>query len=155
MASSPASPVPKPSPNNWPPLWRAVLLQTGSLICLGGLLSYAVIALDLKWAPLGSIRELPVKEARSHPADFVWIDVRHPDRFASAHVPGAIHFDEANPKTSLEAIRHNWKAGGKLCVYGEGTGSERALRVARSLKSEFATREVYLLEGGWASWPLP
>jgi hypothetical protein len=58
-------------------------------------------------------------------------------------------------EASLEAVRRVWKSNRKLGVYGEGIGSDRAERVAKLLKTELGTREVYLLEGGWAAWPRP
>jgi rhodanese-related sulfurtransferase len=96
-----------------------------------------------------------MKEARSKQAEFLWVDVRNPERFESAHIPGAIHFSEAEAEASAAAVRRVWRPGRKLAVYGEGIGSERAERVAKSLKAVLGTREVYLLEGGWAAWPRP
>jgi len=84
---------------------------------------------------------------------FVWVDVRNPERFESAHIPDAIPFDEANATEGLARIKSVLGAGKKVVVYGEGTGSDRALRVARMIKQELRTKEVALLEGGWASWP--
>ena len=98
---------------------------------------------------------MTVKEAQSNQTNFVWVDVRNPERYESAHIPGAVHFSEAEAEASLKAVRSVWKAGRKLGVYGEGIGSDRAERVAKSLKAALGTREVYLLEGGWAAWPRP
>jgi rhodanese-related sulfurtransferase len=136
-------------------LWKSVLTQTAVLTTASCLLSYGIIRWELEWPPPGSVRKLHVKEARARQTDFVWVDVRNSERFESAHIPGAIHFNEADSKASLDAVRRAWKANKKLGVYGEGTGSERAQRVAVLLKAQLATREIYLLEGGWASWPMP
>jgi rhodanese-related sulfurtransferase len=132
---------------------RASLSQAGILVLAAGLLSYTTIALDLRWTPAKTAGELSVKEARARQSDFIWVDVRNPERFENAHIPGAIHFDEANELDGIESIRRQWNKARKLCVYGEGIGSARAERVARLLKTALATREVYLLEGGWAAWP--
>jgi rhodanese-related sulfurtransferase len=153
-------PVPKTHPAKTEQLrgrtiWKSVLSQTAILTTASCILSYGVVRWDLKWRPPGAVRELRIKEARARLTEFVWVDVRNSERFESAHIPGAIHFSEAEPDAALDAIRVAWKAGKKLGVYGEGTGSERAQRVSALLKAQLATREVYLLEGGWASWPLP
>jgi rhodanese-related sulfurtransferase len=118
-------------------------------------LTYATIAFDLRWSPPKALREVGIKEARSKQTEFVWVDVRNSERFESAHIPGAVHFSEAEAEAGLEAVRRVWKSSRKLGVYGEGIGSDRAERVAKLLKTELGTREVYLLEGGWAAWPRP
>ena len=136
-------------------LARAACLQAGLLVLGACLLTYATIKFDLRWSPPKTVREVGINEARSKQAEFVWVDVRNPERFESAHIPGAVHFSEATAEASLEAVRRVWKSNRKLGVYGEGIGSDRAERVAKLLKTELGTREVYLLEGGWAAWPRP
>jgi rhodanese-related sulfurtransferase len=136
-------------------LVRAAFGQTVFLVAGACLVSYAVLSFDLKWRPPRSLREVTTKEARSRQTDFVWVDVRNPERFESAHIPGAVHFSETEAEASMESVRRVWKTGKKLGVYGEGIGSDRAERVAKSLKTALGTREVYLLEGGWAAWPRP
>ncbi len=136
-------------------LARAAFGQTVFLVAGACLVSYAIISFDLKWRPPRSLREVTSKVAHSRQTDFVWVDVRNPERFESAHIPGAVHFSEAEAEAGVAAVRLVWKAGKKLGVYGEGIGSDRAERVAKSLKTALGTREVYLLEGGWAAWPRP
>jgi rhodanese-related sulfurtransferase len=134
-------------------LLRASLWQTTILVAAAGALSFATIVLDLRWNPPKSTGEISIKEARAQQARLVWVDVRNPERFDNAHIPGALRFDETETEAGIEAVRKVWKKGRKLCVYGEGIGSARAERVVKLLKSAFDTREVYLLEGGWAAWP--
>lgn len=136
-----------------PALLRASLLQTGFLLLVACLLAYATDALHLQWSPPKALRELGVKEARARQAEIVWVDVRNPERFESAHIPGAIHFNEADAEAGTRAVRRYWTTGRKVCVYGEGIGSVRAERVAKLLKTALGSGEVYLLEGGWAAWP--
>lgn len=137
----------------WRPLVRASLRQAAVLVAVAVALSYATIALDLRWNPPKTTEEISITEAQAQQARLVWVDVRHPERFENAHIPGALPFDEAETEAGIEAVRRVWKRGQKLCVYGEGTGSARAERVVKLLKSALETREVYLLEGGWAAWP--
>lgn len=134
---------------------RAACGQALFLVLVASVFSYATFALGLRWSPPKSVRELPLREARARQAELVWVDVRNLDRFENAHMPGAVHFNETETGASIENVRRTWKPGRKVCVYGEGIGSERAERVAKMLKTELGTREVYVLEGGWAAWPRP
>ena len=92
-------------------------------------------------------------EARAHVREYTWVDVRSAERFEKAHIPDAISFDESNISEGLERVKAIRVRGGKIVVYGEGTGSDRAARVARLLKKELQTKDIALLEGGWAAWP--
>jgi rhodanese-related sulfurtransferase len=154
MGSPASGPLPVTHKNGGE-LARAACSQAGLLVLGACLLTYATIAFDLRWSPPKALREVGISEARSKQTEFVWVDVRNPERFESAHIPGAVHFSEAEAEASLEAVRRVWKSNRKLGVYGEGIGSDRAERVAKLLKTELGTREVYLLEGGWAAWPRP
>jgi rhodanese-related sulfurtransferase len=149
LLNGPAEPSPGRSPV------RAAVGQAVFLMLVAGVLTYGTFALQVRWTPPKAVRDLPLKEARARQAELVWVDVRNPDRFENAHMPGAVHFRETDAGTSMEAVRRVWKKGRTMCVYGEGIGSERAERVAKLLKTEFGTKEVYVLEGGWAAWPRP
>jgi rhodanese-related sulfurtransferase len=91
-----------------------------------------------------------VHEARSGAggaADFVLLDVRGPQAYARAHVPGAINL----PHRQITAERMNaWPAGTLFVVYCAGphcNGADRgALRLAE-LK-----RPVKLMLGGMTGW---
>jgi 3-mercaptopyruvate sulfurtransferase SseA len=52
----------------------------------------------------------------------------------------------------LETIRALWR-GQRIVIYGEGTGSDRALQIARRLRKDLGAPRIFLLEGGWAAWP--
>ncbi|RFC46049.1 MAG: Rhodanese-related sulfurtransferase [Verrucomicrobia bacterium] len=123
------------------------------LLCIAFVPAAATLHFDLKWKPPAEFRDLKSLEARDRQYEFVWIDVRQKERFDSNHIPGAISFDENEAALALESVRLVWTPGKKIVVYGEGTGSDRALRVARLIQKEFKTKDVYLLEGGWAAWP--
>jgi hypothetical protein len=51
-----------------------------------------------------------------------------------------------------DSIRALWR-GQRIVIYGEGTGSDRALQVARKLRKDLDPPRILLLEGGWAAWP--
>ena len=81
------------------------------------------------------------------------MDVRSHERYENGHIENAFPFDEAHPNEDLIKLRGIFRASKKIVVYGEGAGSDRALRVARTLKKELGVKDIYLLEGGWATWP--
>lgn len=134
-------------------LARAAALQGLLLLALAAIPAAATLAFDLKWKAPAEFKELKPALAQASTGSFVWVDVRNPDRFSAAHVPGAIHFDEADPDVGTQSVRSALTQNQKIVVYGEGTGSDRALRVARLLKSTLPSHRVLLLEGGWAAWP--
>ncbi len=144
-----------PSPARPRPVLGAAMRQAFLLGALAAAATFAVIRLNLEWKPSTAVRQLAQAQLRDRPADFLFIDVRSADRFEASHVAGALHFEEGSARTGLEEIRARWDGKRRIVVYGEGQGSERATRVALLLKKEFSTREVYLLEGGWAAWPRP
>lgn len=123
------------------------------LLLAAGILSALTIGFNLKWKPSSEFREMNGREARTHPNEVIFVDVRSKDRFEAAQIPGALHFDEQNSEAGIETIRSIWSPKFKILVYGEGTGSDRAQRVARLLKSALPSKNVLLLEGGWAAWP--
>ena len=94
-----------------------------------------------------------IEEARLLMREIIWVDVRNQERFTQERVIGAIAFDDANLPAALKSLRAERTPTKKLVVYGEGAGSERAVRVARLLKKELETKNVLLLKGGWAAWP--
>lgn len=109
--------------------------------------------LGIRWQRPPEIATTPVSEVQKQPSKTVWVDVRDFDRFEKEHVPGAVFFDETDPENSLREMLRVWNEKKRIVVYGEGTGSQRAQRVAKQLKKELNTRAVFLLEGGWAAWP--
>ncbi|MEI6872697.1 MAG: rhodanese-like domain-containing protein [Verrucomicrobiota bacterium] len=129
------------------------LRQAGILVGLAMVPAVLTIALDWQWKAPEEFKELGISEAQLLMREIVWVDVRNQERFTQERVRGAIGFDEADPATALKNLRAERTPSKKLVVYGEGSGSERAVRVARLLKKELETKNVLLLKGGWAAWP--
>ena len=129
------------------------LKQLALLVLIAGIPSVITIGFNLKWEPSSEFRQINPSEARSHPNNLLFVDVRSRDRFDSAHISGAIHFDEQTSESSIDAIRSVWNPKLRTIIYGEGTGSDRAKRVARLLITALPSKNVLLLEGGWAAWP--
>lgn len=132
---------------------RPAILQAGLLVALAVLASWATATFHLKWRLPPDLNTLTLNDARNSPVPILWVDVRELERFESAHVPDAISFEEQNRDDSLAKIIARWTPNTRVIVYGEGPNSDRASRVAKNLKKDLGTREVYLLEGGWAAWP--
>ena len=127
--------------------------QAALLACCAALPAAATLYFDLRWKLPPEFREVKALEAGAHLTEYIWVDVRSFDRYENAHIGDAIPFDEAQPTEALKKLRSLLRDNKKIVVYGEGAGSDRALRVARLLKKELGATNVYLLEGGWATWP--
>jgi len=88
-----------------------------------------------------------VQAALSHGADFVLIDVRSPEDFARAHVPGAINIPHAK---IIAARMMSYAPGTPFVVYCAGphcNGAHRAaIRLAR------LGRPVKIMIGGMCGW---
>ena len=136
-----------------PPILSLALKQLVLLLLIAGIPSAIAIRFNLRWEPSSEFRQINSNEARAYSKDLVFVDVRSKDRFDSAHIAGAVHFEEQDSESSIEAIRSVWNPKLRTVVYGEGTGSDRAKRVARMLSSALPSKNVLLLEGGWAAWP--
>ncbi len=131
-----------------PALKQAVLL-----LGVASLPAAATLFFDLKWEPPAEFHAAKAADVHAHLDHFVSVDVRDEERYEKAHIPGALSVKETEPDRGIDRIRTVWMPGKKIVVYGEGSGSDRALRVARLIKKELRTKEVLLLEGGWAAWP--
>ena len=80
-------------------------------------------------------------------ADFVLLDVRGPDAYARAHVPGAINL----PHRRIDAERlARWPAGTLFVVYCAGPHCNGADRAAFRLAG--LGRPVKLMLGGMTGW---
>ena len=131
-----------------PALKQAVLL-----LGVASLPAAATLFFDPKWEPPAEFHAAKAADVHAHLDHFVSVDVRDEERYEKAHIPGALSVKETEPDRGIDRIRTVWMPGKKIVVYGEGSGSDRALRVARLIKKELRTKEVLLLEGGWAAWP--
>jgi rhodanese-related sulfurtransferase len=136
-----------------PHLVRAALLQAAALVCAAIVPTWATAHFKIKWQAPPSVESISVASAQAATTNVVWVDVRNPEDFESAHINGAVSFAEKDHDASLERVLKNWTPKKQVVVYGVGVGSDRAQRVALQLKKDLQTRKVFLLEGGWAAWP--
>lgn len=132
---------------------RLCLKQGILLLGIAAVPAAATLFFDLKWKPPPEFREIKTADGQSRVAEYTWVDVRSSERFKQAHIPRAVHFDEENISEGVALVRSIHKTSGKIVVYGEGRGSDRAQRVARILRKELQSKDVVLLEGGWSTWP--
>jgi rhodanese-related sulfurtransferase len=108
--------------------------------------------LNLRWAAPAEFSQIPPKSAQADAVNILFVDVRNQERFESGHAPGALAIRPETYGTMQDSIRALWR-GQRIVIYGEGTGSDRALQVARKLRKDLDAPRILLLEGGWAAWP--
>lgn len=127
--------------------------QAAILACCAAVPALATLRFDLRWKLPAEFREIKAVQASNHTGEYLWVDVRSLERYENGHIENAFSFDEAHQNEDLNRFRSVVKNYKKIVVYGEGAASDRALRVARVFRKEFGFKDIYLLEGGWATWP--
>jgi len=127
--------------------------QAAILACCAAVPTVATLCFDLRWKLPAEFRQVKAAQASIHIRDYLWVDDRSHERYEISHIENAFSFDETHPDEDLIELRRVFRDYKKIVVYGEGAGSDRALRVARLLKKELGIKDIYLLEGGWATWP--
>lgn len=136
-----------------PPLWRSILVQACVLALIAGIPAWITARYNIDWGPAPEFQTISAAQIRKSPGAYILVDVRNADRFERAHAPGALLFEDATYAQDLEKLRATLGARQPIVVFGEGVGSERAMRIARQLRKDFPANPVHLLEGGWAAWP--
>ncbi len=107
------------------------------------------------WSQLASRPpELNVNDARALAAreSVLWIDARSAERFAQAHIPGALNLNEEHWEAGLPHFVAQWQPGMPVLVYCDALDCQASLHVARRLRLEFGVERVMLLGGGWRAW---
>lgn len=132
----------------WSALWQTVVL----LLCAAvptGLTARG----DLRWKLPQEFNEISPGAAHADASSLILVDVRNPERFESGHAPRALAITPETYDLMIDNVRAGWRGAKRIVVYGEGTGSERALQIARRLSKDLQSNQVFLMEGGWAAWP--
>jgi rhodanese-related sulfurtransferase len=132
--------------------WKSALLQAAFLLLCAALPTVLTARLNFSWTTPAEFEAIPAKSAHADAANLLFVDVRNQDRFESGHAPGALAIRPETYETMVGVVRAMWR-GQRVVIYGEGTGSERALQVARKLRKDLEAPRILLLEGGWAAWP--
>jgi rhodanese-related sulfurtransferase len=98
---------------------------------------------------------IPVSRARALAPEPLWVDVRSAERFTQRSIPNAIRADIADWNSTLKRISESHWQGPQhtIVVFGEGPGSDAANEVLTRLRNALATKNIYLLEGGFLAWP--
>jgi rhodanese-related sulfurtransferase len=133
-------------------LRRTVELLTAGAIT-GTLIHISGISLQPEtWRTPPSI---PVSRARALAPEPLWIDVRSEERFNLRTIPNAVRADLADWNGTLRRIStSHWQGPNHtIVVFGEGPGSDAAKEVLSRLRNALATKNIYLLEGGFLAWP--
>ena len=92
-----------------------------------------------------------VADVREWKMEVLWIDARSEEEFSRAHVPGAVHLDEAHFNETLGDVLAQWTPDRRLVVYCSSTGCSTSKAVAKRLRDAGLT-DVYYLHGGWEAW---
>lgn len=130
------------------------MLQQACLLSLLALIpSWITARFEIDWGPAPEFRPLPARKIQQQPAHYRMVDVRNRERFEAGHAPDALWFSEETYPQDLEKLRPAVSNRRAVVVYGEGVGSDRATKIARRLRQDLAPMPVFLLDGGWASWP--
>lgn len=117
----------------------------------------AAFSLYNEWAPLPwaepalAAGEIRADDARA--LDVIWLDTRPFNDFESAHIPGAIFFNEADWDSGLMRLMEVWLTQPRpIVVYCGSEDCGTSQRVAERLREALPNAEIYSLKGGWDQW---
>ncbi len=133
--------------------WRSALAQTSILLLCAAVPTILTARWNLHWKAPRDFDELPASAAYADASNLILVDVRNNERFESGHASGALSITPETYDSMLDRVRACLRGAKRIVVYGEGTGSERAKQIARRLRKDLGSNQVFLLEGGWAAWP--
>jgi rhodanese-related sulfurtransferase len=101
---------------------------------------------DVLW----SAPEIDTAELADGSGPRQWIDARSLEDFNAAHVPGAIHLSPENYDEGFGELLRAWRPGQRVVVYCHPGACDTAQAVARRLGRDLRSREIRVLQGGWA-----
>ena len=133
--------------------WRSALAQASVLLVCAAVPTILTGRCNLQWKAPQEFDEIPASAAHTDASNLILVDVRNNDRFESEHASGALSITPETYDSMLDQVRTSLRGAKRIVVYGEGTGSERAQQIARRLRKDLGSNQVFLLEGGWATWP--
>ena len=133
--------------------WCSALLQAAALLLCAAVPTVLTARWNLQWKAPREFDEIPASAAHADASNLILVDVRNTERFESGHAPDALPITLETYDSMLDSVRTAFRGEKRIIVYGEGTGSERAQQIARRLRKDLGSNQVFLLEGGWAAWP--
>lgn len=133
--------------------WRGALSQASVLLVCAAVPTILTARWNLQWKAPREFDEIPASAAHTDASNLILVDVRSNERFESGHASGALSITPETYDSMLNQVRTCLRGAKRIVVYGEGTGSERAQQIARRLRKDLGSNQVFLLEGGWAAWP--
>lgn len=84
----------------------------------------------------------------------LWIDARSAPQYSRDHLEGALLLNEDRWEELLPVILEAWAPGRRIVVYCNPGRCDASHSVARRLRKELGTKDVYVLAEGWGAWAL-
>lgn len=100
-------------------------------------------------AAVEAAETLELSEVRARFSQWLWVDARAADAFATGHARGAVRLNEDAWETGFGALVEAWDGTSPIVVYCAASGCDVSVVVARRLRSELGFAEVHALRGGW------
>jgi rhodanese-related sulfurtransferase len=91
-------------------------------------------------------------QALQREGDFLLLDARSPQQFASGHITGALPLYPGDFDDALVDVIEAWEPGQTIVIYCDDALCGSSAVVARRLRDEVELEPIYLLEGGWDRW---
>lgn len=134
---------------------RTFVRQAALILALALLPAIVSGVVQLRWNPAEeplAPGEVSVATVRGWGAKVQWIDARTPDKFAAAHIQGALLLNEDDWKKLVPAFLDAWDPDLPVVVYCDGGNCEASHRVAQRIREELKIGNVHVLKGGLPAW---
>ena len=105
----------------------------------------------LLWTKPG-VAEVELSEVMRWSTRLIWVDARGEKDFQERHVPGAVLLNESDWEILLPGFIGVWQPSSKVIVYCDSQACDASQAVALRLQRELKLSEIYVLQGGWATW---
>lgn len=115
----------------------SAVLAWGSHVWRPDVLPWDVVEIELELAEASSLEGA------------IWLDARMEEEFAVAHLPGALLLNEEDWESGFVGLLEVWTPDRAIVVYCSTLSCLRSYHVAKRLRDELGTDEVYSLKGGW------
>jgi len=133
------------------PAPRQFLLLSGLGLCLAAAAALVHPSRERVADILWSAPELSPPELAAETGRIQWVDARSREDFEHAHAPGALHLSPDNYDEGFGELLRAWRPGLRVLVYCHPGSCDTAQAVARRLGRDLRSRDIRVLQGGWAA----
>ncbi len=129
--------------------------QVAALLALALLPAFVSGAIQLQWRgaePLAK-NEVTLATVESWEAPVQWVDARPRAKFEQGHAPDAVLLNEDEWNALIPAFLDAWEPDRPIVVYCDVGACDASHAVAKRLREELQLDNVWVLKGGWESWP--